>query len=196
MKSFCEEKKRRFLILSLIAFIFSSFFSSCSLNYSKTSLSSSQSPEFIFSNSRFSRVENGNENINIEAEKIEQYVFDNAMYASNINFNLYNDKAEKSVWGKCNFLSANLDSGLYYLFDNIQIESYEKNLSIFANSIMWNNKTEQLITGYQNESERLVTVISEETPKMQVTGSGFSASSKDFSFSFTGDVSGEIIKEN
>lgn len=179
-----------------LIFVFLCFFAfSCSLNYNQDSMNNSQSPEFVFSNPTYKQIQEGKQKLEIKASTIEQYTFDNAMYAKDIDFTFYNEKNEKSVNGKCNILSANLDSEIYYLFDDIQIKSYEKNLTISGDSIKWDNNSKQLITGVQNNEKKTINIISENSQKIKVEGTGFSANGKDFSFIFTGEVSGEIVTE-
>lgn len=172
------------------------FFGACSLNYNSNSEKVSQSPEFVFSNPRYTRINQGTLELEVQAEKIEQYTFDKSTYASNVDFNLYNKDSEKVATGKCNLISANLEAELYYLFDSIFIKSLEKKITIKGEAIKWDNKSQQLLTGFKNQDEEQITVVSEDSPAMKVTGYGFSASGKDNSFAFTGEVSGEIVTKN
>ena len=55
--------------------------------------------------------------------------------------------------------------------------------------------SKQLITGVQNNEKKTINIISENSQKIKVEGTGFSANGKDFSFIFTGEVSGEIVTE-
>ena len=88
-------------------------FSSCSLNYNSENSLTSQSPEFVFSNPRYIRINQGKLNLEITADTIEQYANEDTMYAKNIKFALYNESEEKSAEGEGNLLSANLEKGLY-----------------------------------------------------------------------------------
>lgn len=168
------------------------FLSSCSLNYNSENHLTSQSPEFVFTNPKYFRINEGKLNMEITASTIEQYASDETMYAKNINFELFNNNGEKSAEGKGNLLSANLETGLYYLFDNIIIKNFEKNITITASSIKWNDESEQLTTEINNPSESQVFITSDDDPKFKIQGYGFSGSGFDHSFTFTGEVSGEI----
>ena len=182
----------------LLVFLFISLFTffSCSLNYDSESLSSSKSPEFVFTNSKYTRINEGKLNLEIKASKIEQYSYDNAMYAKDITFTLYDEKEKKSAEGKGKLLSANMDEGIYYLFDDISVKSFEEELTIQGSSLKWNDETEQLITNIQDNQKDKIYINSEKEPKIQVEGTGFSASGFDNSFIFTGEVSGEIITKD
>ena len=168
------------------------FLSSCSLNYNSENHLTSQSPEFVFTNPKYFRINEGKLNMEITASTIEQYASDETMYAKNINFELFNNNGEKSAEGKGNLLSANLETGLYYLFDNIIIKNFEKNITITASSIKWDDESEQLTTEIKNPSESQVFITSEGDPKFKIQGYGFSGSGFDHSFTFTGEISGEI----
>ena len=88
-----SQKKLLLVFLSISLFTFFS----CSLNYDSESLSSSKSPEFVFTNSKYTRINEGKLNLEIKASKIEQYSYDNAMYAKDITFTLYDEKEKKSA---------------------------------------------------------------------------------------------------
>ena len=165
---------------------------SCSLNYDTENHLTSQSPEFVFTNPKYFRINEGKLNMEISASTIEQYASEDTMYAKNINFELFNNNGEKSAEGKGNLLSANLETGLYYLFDNIIIKNFEKNITITASSIKWNDESEQLTTEINNPSESQIFITSDDDPKFKIQGYGFSGSGFDHSFTFTGEVSGEI----
>ena len=169
---------------------------SCSLNYDTENQLTSQSPEFVFTNPKYFRINEGKLNMEITASTIEQYASDETMYAKNITFELFNDDGEKSAEGKGNLLSANLETGLYYLFDNIIIKNFEKNITITASSIKWNDESEQLTTEINNPSESQVFITSEGDTKFSIQGYGFSGSGFDHSFTFTGEVSGEITTKD
>ena len=183
-------KKTEFF--SIFYFLLIIILGSCSLNYDTENQLTSQSPEFVFTNPKYFRINEGKLNMEITASTIEQYASDETMYAKNITFELFNDDGEKSAEGKGNLLSANLETGLYYLFDNIIIKNFEKNITITASSIKWNDESEQLTTEINNPSESQVFITSDDDPKFKIQGYGFSGSGFDHSFNFTGEVSGEI----
>ena len=182
-------KVEKSFILSLIL---SLTFCSCSLKYNSEGISSSQSPEFVFNNPKYTRINNGLLNLEITASQIEQYSTDDSMYATNINFTLYDNKEKKSAEGEGKLLSANLEKEVYYLFDDIKIHSFEKNIRFYGKAIKWDNISEQLIT----EKATDITIHSEEEPVIKVEGTGFSANGRNYTYSFLGEVSGEIITKN
>jgi hypothetical protein len=169
---------------------------SCSLNYETNSKFDSQSPEFVFTNPTYVRIDEGKQNLRINADIIEQYTFEDTLYAKNIDFSIFNKSEEKTAEGKGKLLSANLTTGLYYLFDDITVKSYDRNLIIQCSSLKWNNKSEQLTTNIENIKDSKVSIVSEDETKISMDGYGFSASGFDNSFIFTGEVSGEITTKD
>lgn len=188
-----NSKKNLSLILFSLEIL---LLSSCSLNYNSESSLSSQSPEFVFTNPKYTRINQGKLNLEITADTIEQYATEDAMYAKNINFILYSESEEKSAEGKGTLLSADLEKGLYYLFDDIKVKSFEQNVSINASSLRWDDDSEQLTTDFQNPAKSKVYIISENEPKIKIEGYGFSGSGYDNSYVFTGEVSGEITTKD
>lgn len=171
-------------------------FSSCSLNYNSENSLTSQSPEFVFSNPRYIRINQGKLNLEITADTIEQYANEDTMYAKNIKFALYNESEEKSAEGEGKLLSANLEKGLYFLFDDIRVKSFEQNISISTSSLRWDDNSEQLTTDFQNPEKSKVYIVSEKEPSIKIEGYGFSGSGYDNSYVFTGEVSGEITTKD
>ena len=175
------------IILSLVCF-------SCSIDYGNSKKIDKEAPEFVFSNVKFIRVEDGSKNTIMQAGTLEQYSDENVMYGENLNFSVLNKENEVSVTGSCGLFSANSDTEEYIFFDNVNIISYEQDLMITAENLKWNNKNEQLVSA----GKKPVTISkggfkkdSGET-RAEISGLGFSASGHDFSYSFDEEVSGTI----
>lgn len=175
--------------LSLFLIILASLFS-CSLKYNETQTSSSTTPEFVFNSPQFIRVTNGQKTITIDAEQIEQYEHDETLYAKALVFKLFDETNKIKTSGTCNLLSANSETGIYTLFDDIKINSDEKDITITAQNLKWNDKTEQLVSA----GDAPVTITQKDGTK--ISGNNFSASGFDNSFSFSNNVSGELIYED
>lgn len=163
--------------------------SACSLNY-RVSVEDAEErvPELTFTDAVFTRYENRRRTIDFSASQIEQYSDGSRIYASKIEFVIFNDHGEKETSGKCGLLSSNTRTGFYELFDNIEISDTEREMTLFATVLRWNEDTEQLI-GSQTDD---VTLKKNQTT---ISGKGFSASAISNTFSFSSDVSGIVITE-
>jgi hypothetical protein len=98
-------------------------------------------------------------------------------------------------------ISANNSDKLYALLGQVEIQSFEEDLVIKANSLSWDGKSEQLVTGAldsielkkNNQEDASSSQDGESSAsRMELTGTGFSASGSTMDFQFTGAVSGKI----
>lgn len=156
--------------------------SSCSLKYGMTMQSEDNVPEFVFQDVQFDRYEDGSKTLGMTAERLEQYKDGKSMYAKDMAFELYSD-SEVSNSGKCGYLAADTKNEKYVLYDGIEVENVKDGLTVKADSLKWNGKTEQL-TSSRND---VVTIKKGDTV---LQGSGFSASALSKKFVFSGVVTG------
>ncbi len=177
---------RNFKIISIGLII---LLSSCSLKYSETVDASKEIPEFSFRDASLTRYENKDITVQMDVAAMEQYKNSSTSYAQGIDFKAYGDKGNLSTEGKCDYLLTDTDAKQYELFGNIELKNYDDNTSFFAQSLRWNEKSEQLTSG-KSETVRI------EKDDTIIYGSGFSASGISKTFNFTGVVSGQIITSN
>lgn len=162
--------------------------SSCSLDYSVAQAENNGSPEFVFSDATYTRIEDQRKTITLEADVIEQYISDNTMYGRNLSFQAFDKNGDISVKGSCSLFSGNADRGEYYFLDDVELESFEHSLFLKADNVYWNDTTDQLISS----SNAPVTIRKGGDAEVFITGNEFSASSFSNSFKFSGPVSGTI----
>ena len=161
----------------------------CSIKYGETPVVEDKVPEFVFNDASMVRYENNKLMVEVEAESLEQYRNTSETYGKNVKFTAYNeDDGKVDTKGSCDYLFADADRELYQLFDNIQLVNYGEEMKVSANVLKWDGKTEQL-TGSRGDS---VIVEKEDT---KIKGTGFSASGVSKSFSFRGNVNGNIETE-
>ena len=158
---------------------------SCTLKYGEDIANESVLPEFIFENSTFTRYEDNVKTINLNAERLEQYKSGKSMYAKNVLFNIFDTDGNLETSGKCGLMGADTKTEKYLLFENIEINQKKDDISISAQALKWDGKTEQLTSGLND-------VVSITKAGTQIRGSGLSASGVSRNFVFTGYVSGSI----
>ena len=158
---------------------------SCSLNYGQTEDTASTVPEFIFTNARYKSYQNRKLINQMQAELLEQYKSDRASYAQNAQFFTWNTDGTMDTEGKARLLSVNSKEKIYSMFTDIVLKNYSQNMEIYADSLMFNANTEQLVSG----ADSSVTIKRKD---LELTGKGFSGSGVSSSFSFTGNVKGTI----
>lgn len=176
--------KSKFFVTVLLFLTILNF--SCSLKYSETPEVSDKVPEFIFNDTSITKYENSKEKMKITAQILEQYKDSSQSYAQQVEFYSFDKKGKLETEGKCGLLSLNTETDIYEMFDNIEVLNHEENTKFFAEVLRWNSKNEQLTSGRGN----VVTVQKDDTI---IKGSGFSASGISKSFSFKGNVTGEIL---
>ena len=162
MKKTCKLPLFMLIVLSL---------SACSLKYEDESISTADLPELIFRNVTFSRYKDNALSLSLSAESLEQYKKGDTAYASKANFQTWDSNKNEATRGYCGLLSIQGDA--------------EQNMTLRAQSLSWNGKTEQLVSGAKEK----VTIIRDD---LELSGTGFSASGVSRSFAFTNNVSGTI----
>lgn len=176
--------KKRILAITISSLF---IFLGCSLKYSQSYQDESNVPEFIFTDTVYTKYEDDAKKLSLSAGVLEQYKEGNSMYARDVSFQLLKKTGEIETEGSCKLLSANSDEEKYTLYDDIKIKNFDENLEVTAGSIRWNGKSEQL-TSSRND---MVTIKKGDTT---MQGSGFSASAISKKFAFTGVITGEFEK--
>lgn len=166
-----------------------SLFSCTPLEYGITQAENAGSPEFVFTNATFTRIEDKKTILTLEAEAIEQYVSDDTMYGKGLSFKAFSDNGGVSVQGSCSLFSGNTDTGEYYFLNDVELQSFTHNMILSSDDVFWNNRTNQLVSSQSSP----VSIIKKGTSEVSITGQFFSASGFSSSFVFNGPVSGTII---
>ena len=169
--------------------VFLSALCGCSLKYGTPSYDEQNVPEFSFDDVKFNRFEDGNISMSLEAVRIEQYKDGKTTCAKDIDFKLIDEEGKISTEGSCSLVYADSEAEKYILYDNIELHTVKDDITVSADTIKWNGKSEQLTSG-RNDT---VTIKKGNTV---MTGSGFSASGVSRTFAFTGVVTGEAYTDD
>ncbi len=164
-------------------------FSSCSLKYEDVNSIDKNTPEFTFKNASYSKYENSKKTMQLKADKLEQYKSDGAYFARNVNFSTWDKDEKLQSKGKCLLLGADTKKELYLLFNDISIQSQEQNLSIIAQSLKYDGKTEQLTSAEDD-------TVFVKRDDLTLEGKGFSASGVSKQFKFNSKISGTLETQN
>lgn len=192
-------------LLVINIFLFVAFSTSCSLKYDTDEEFSESAPEFVFSGLEMNRLEDGKLTATLQAAKLEQYRDEDAMFAQNVLFTLYDDQGKISVTGSCGLMAADNTQEVYSLYSDVDVVSHEQDLGVQAQNIRWNGKTEQLVcgsgdsvvisTGVAEVGEEYSKPKNQSTTRLQIQGSDFSASGVSLSYKYNSPVSGTIITD-
>ena len=180
---------KKFFLPQLFIFLSAISFFSCSLKYEDSNSIDKNTPEFTFKNASYSKYENNKKTMQLKADKLEQYKSDGAYFAQNVNFNTWDKNENLQSTGKCQLLGADTKKELYLLFNDISIQSEEQNLSIIAQSLKYDGKTEQL-TSAQGDTVFI------KRDDLSLEGQGFSASGVSKQFKFNSKISGTLETQN
>lgn len=168
-----------------VLLLISIFCVSCSIKYDSTVEASDVVPEFVFEETLLSRYEDRQIQVQVFTGKMEDYKHSNENFAKDVEFTAYDDQKEVTTEGKCGYLYADTDAKIYRLYDDIELNSVSEKTKFYADSLQWNENTEQLVSGEKD----VVEIVKEDTV---MSGTGFSASGVSKTFQFTGSVSGDI----
>ncbi len=160
-----------------IAVFFVPILFSCSLNYEKEKNPESTTPEFVFTNAQFSRVEQEKTTMRLTAQKIEQYKNDGVSVAKNAEFSTFDKDGNDETAGSCQRISADTKNERYILLGDIKMNLISQEMKINAESLNFDKKNEQITSG----TEQVVTIIRDDA---EITGTGFAASGVSKTFSF------------
>lgn len=174
-------KRLIFVFLGVVAL------SACSLKYTDTVEVESRVPELVFEGTTMTRYENKEISLQMKAEVLEQYKGSSETFAKNISFSSF-DKGEISTYGSCGLLYSDTDKDIYELYDDIKVFNQKDKINFFANVLKWNANNEQLTSGRGD-------IVRVEKDDTVIRGSGFSASGISKTFSFRGNVTGDIETE-
>ena len=172
------KKQLSFLLLSFVFF-------SCSLKYDEMISVEDKIPEFVFTDLSLTRYEDYSKKVELKASELEQYKGSSESYVKNVDFTSYDDDKELATEGHCGLLMLDTDKEFYELYESIRLFSKSKEATVYAESLRWNSKNEQLISGRSSN-------VKIQKEDITIFGSGFSASGVSGDFSFTGTVSGSI----
>ena len=172
-------------LFTIFIFIFSSAAVSCSLKYEGPVSVESKVPEFIFQDTAMSRYQSSKIKLHVTAERLEQYKTNSETYAKGVNFSTFDSDGNISTKGSCGYLSIDAEKKLYEMYDNIELENISEKTKFYANTLKWNERTEQLTGGRAD-------IVKVEKEDAIIRGTGFSASGISKSFSFRGNVTGDI----
>ena len=162
------------------------FTAGCSLNYGNSTSVKESVPELVFEQAAFYRYQKGNLKMNLSSKSLEQYKSGDSYYASGASFYFRDDQGKLETSGSCGLLGIDNQEDIYLLFEGIEIENIPQKISLQAEALKWNGKTEQL-TSDSNGKVML------KRDDLEFWGTGFSASGVSGMFSFESNVNGKII---
>lgn len=188
-------KKKPYLLRFSLFLVWTAFFS-CSIDYSTATIEKSTKPEFIFTDTVFSRMEDCSLKAVMYAGRIEQYSGEDCIYGKDLSFLVYDDDGAVSVAGSCGLICADMNAGEYVFMDQVNLTGYSRDVRIEADNVKWNSNTEQLVSAGENpvriysggydDSKNSGSVTAE------MTGSGFSADGRGLQYQFAGGVNGVL----
>ena len=164
-------------------------FTSCSLQYDKTTDTKDTVPEIIFTNVKFSRYEKNSQKLSLSSSKLEEYKSDGAYFAVDAEFCTWDTKGNLDTIGSCGLISILPQTDIYTMFKGVQIENKSQNIKINSESMQWNSQTEQLLFSKDDE-------VHFTHNGLELSGTGFSASGVSGRFEFEGPVQGSFSTDD
>ncbi|MGL4986404.1 MAG: hypothetical protein ACRC5H_04605 [Treponemataceae bacterium] len=170
------------------------FLSSCSLNYGQREFSEAGIPELIFYKTEYMKFEASKKKTSLQASVLEFYGKESLVFGKEVEFKLYNADESPSAEGKTELLYADQDAEIYSLLNNSSISSYNQNMKVTAENLRWNNLTEQLVAGEEDEvTIEYGSLKDEGDAHLKVKGKKFSASGIGLEYKFEMAPEGTIL---
>ncbi len=191
----------RFLLVAKLFLLVMLLCASCSLDYFEQGSSESSSPEFVFSDVDFSRIEDNALSIHMGSSKLEQYSDGGLTFAQAPDFTLYDSAGTITVMGFCELLSADTEKDEYSFYGDVLITSYEHDATIEASNLRWIGDDEIFVGAIDEKvfvsigNQGVDDTSEQNNTELIVEGTGFSANGVDFSYAFAGPVQGRIVEE-
>jgi hypothetical protein len=147
-------------------------------------------PEFIFTAVTLNRVEDSVRSLSFEAALLEQYKEENSFYGSDIRFISYDSAGAEQSAGAAGSLYGSQETEEYILLDGAVFESKTDGVEVLSESLRWNGKNEQLVSG----SGDLVSIKRESDGSfLEMTGYGFAASGITMEYEFGHTINGMFV---
>lgn len=187
----------RFLLLVLSVFSLAA----CSLSYKVEEPQVDHIPELVFTEVEYLSYEDGRVRMQMGSTQLEQYRDDNALYGKDVSFSTYNQDGDLSAQGHSQMIAVNSTDQQYSFLGDVFIDSLQEDLVVRAQSLHWDGIDQQLTSGVRDTLELVRGSSSggddrqdgEATSRIELAGTGFSASAVSRSFQFSGGVSGVIV---
>lgn len=169
-------------------------FFSCSLEYDVAvkKLEEQGIPDLVFETAELSRYVDGDLTTKVNADVLEFYGKEDRIYGKNTKFTIYDDNNQITAEGKAALIDANQATENYSLLSGAEIASYAQGMRIKGQNFNWNNKTEQLVAGVDDEVTIEYGTLNNREITLSVVGKGFAASSIGMDYRFTEKSSGSV----
>lgn len=159
-------------------------FSSCSLKYHRETISEENVPQISFEQAKLIQYSDNKKIVQLDCQLYEQYKNSGEIYIKNSDFLLYNSDEKVTSNATANLISVN--NKVYEFFDGLDFFDNEQNTKIVAQTVKWNENTEQLVSAKNQD----VTIKKD---NLEITGKDFSASIISNTFLFSGQVHGQQL---
>lgn len=178
-------------MIKLLAFL---LFFSCSLEYDVAvkKLEEQGIPDLVFEAAKLSRYTDEELSTKVDADILEFYGKEERIYGKNTKFTIYDENNEVSAEGSATLMDANQSTEIYSLLKGAEIASYTQGMRIKGQNFNWNNKTEQLVAGKDDEVTIEYGTLNNRDITLSVMGKGFAASSIGMDYRFTEKSAGTV----
>jgi len=178
---------RNFFLLSAAAWLLAS----CSFDYGDTSESDKNKPDIVMEDINYVRVRGGDPLARFKAEHAERFEERQIMEIRDFSFEqLQKSGEEVNAEGRAGMASVQLDSGDISLRDGVRINIESEDIIINTGGLEWKDKEKKLSGNEEDE------VFIERSDGTTFTGIGFSASFRNRTWTFSGEVKGTYVEKD
>jgi LPS export ABC transporter protein LptC len=148
-------------------------------------------PDLMFEDLEYVRVEDGNPIARIRADVANRYESRTAMEISGMQFEQLVERGEKTdAVGRAGKADINTNTNDLSLKEGVTIHSEKEDVTIQSSTLEWENESRQLHAG----EDELVTI--EKSDGTIVRGRGFKANARSRSWTFDTSIEGTYVHED
>jgi LPS export ABC transporter protein LptC len=175
----------------ILPVLFFMILGACSFDYGSSESDSGDQPNIIMRDVEYVRVRDGDPLVRFRAETAERYEKRQTMELRNFSFEQFDSHGnDVNAIGRAGSASVELDSGNIYLGDGVHIAVDSEDITIRTDLLNWQDNERTLLG---NETSPVDIQRSDGT---SFTGIGFSAHTRERTWSFDSGVSGTYIHED
>ncbi|MDR3343099.1 MAG: LPS export ABC transporter periplasmic protein LptC [Treponema sp.] len=181
----------RALLIPLIVVIMVGSFGSCTFDYGTSESEREDQPDIVMKDVEYVRVRDGDPLVRFTAESAERYEKSQTMELKNFSFEQFEHHGDEvNAVGRVGTASVQLDSGNIRMEDGVRLEVESEDITIETQHLDWQDKERLLASG---EADRVEIWRSDGT---NFSGQGFSANTRNRTWSFASDIAGTYIHED
>ncbi|MDR1466214.1 MAG: LPS export ABC transporter periplasmic protein LptC [Treponema sp.] len=172
-------------------FIFAIFLTACSFDYGEAAVEDNGQPDIVMNDVEYVRVKDGEPLVRFSAGTAERYEKRRLMELKELTFEQFQKRGEEvNVEGAIGSAHVEIDTGNIQMDNGITVDVQSEDLSIKTDRLKWEDGTRTISA----DREEYVNIYRSDGTSF--TGQGFSANTRERTWSFESGVSGVYFQKD